>query len=213
MKSPAPGGRKTGAGQPRINQRSKLSAGGQASLTLRCDFRQSTNMGRTNCDAGPNMSGPLEQSGLTLCLEQREPRERLPTRIIALIKDSAGRRVLRQAPDGPADALVRAMARRRTAGAGRTHLIDATAIHPLLISSSDASASASPSLGPGNGILRAETGGGFQAQNAGERPEFCSQTALRLANRPKLREFLWTRKPRRFVAKGIRTANLSLMRS
>jgi hypothetical protein len=30
--------------------------------------------------------------------------------------------------------------------------------------------------------LRAETGGGFQAQNAGERPEFCSQTALRLAN-------------------------------
>ena len=32
------------------------------------------------------------------------------------------------------------------------------------------------SLGPGNGILRAETGGGFQAQNAGERPEFCSQT-------------------------------------
>ena len=45
------------------------------------------------------------------------------------------------------------------------------------------------SLGPGNGILRAETGGGFQAQNAGERPEFCSQTALRLANRAKLREF------------------------
>ena len=43
--------------------------------------------------------------------------------------------------------------------------------------------------------MRAETGGGFQAQNAGERPEFCSQTALRLANRPKLREFLWTRKP------------------
>ena len=42
--------------------------GGQASLTLRCDFRQSTNMGRTNCDAGPNMSGPLEQSGSTLRL-------------------------------------------------------------------------------------------------------------------------------------------------
>ena len=37
--------------------------------------------------------------------------------------------------------------------------------------------------------------GGFQAQNAGERPEFCSQTALRLANPPKLREFPWTRKP------------------
>ena len=57
----------------------------------------------------------------------------------------------------------------------------------------DASASASPSLGPGNRILRAETGGGFRAQNAGERPEFCSQTALRLANRPKLR------KPPRFA--------------
>ena len=51
----------------------------------------------------------------------------------------------------------------------------------------------------GNGILRAETGGGFQAQNAGERPEFCSQTAIRRANRPKLREFLWTKKPRRFA--------------
>ena len=36
-----------------------------------------------------------------------------------------------------------------------------------------------------------------QVTTAG-RPEFCSQTALRLANRPKLREFLWTRKPRRF---------------
>jgi hypothetical protein len=30
-------------------------------------------------------------------------------------------------------------------------------------------------------------------------PSFCSQTALRPANRPKLREFLWTRKPRRFA--------------
>ena len=70
---------------------------------------------------------------------------------------------------------------------------------PALARGRRASASASPSLGPGNGILRAETGGGFQAQNAGERPEFCSQTALRLANRPKLREFLWIRKPRRFA--------------
>src|SRR5271166_2283026 len=34
-------------------------------------------------------------------------------------------------------------------------------------------------MGPGNGILRAETGGRLQAQNAGERPEFGSQTALR----------------------------------
>jgi len=50
---------------------------------------------------------------------------------------------------------------------------------PALARGRHASASASPSLGPGNGILRAETGGGFQAQNAGEWPEFCSQTALR----------------------------------
>ena len=58
---------------------------------------------------------------------------------------------------------------------------------------------ASPSRGPGNGILWAETGGRFQAQNAGERSEFGSQTATRLTNRPKLRGFLSTRKPRRFV--------------
>ena len=48
-------------------------------------------------------------------------------------------------------------------------------------------ASASPSRGPGNGILWAETGGRFQPQNAGERPEFGSQTATRLTNRPELR--------------------------
>jgi len=76
--------------------------------------------------------------------------------------------------------------------------LDDVAAQPV-VGDRDASASASPSLGPGTGILRAETGGGFQAQNAGERPEFCSQTALRLANRPKLREFLWIRKPRRFA--------------
>ena len=40
----------------------------------------------------------------------------------------------------------------------------------------EASAPASPSRGPGNGILRAETGSRLQAQNAGERPEFGSQT-------------------------------------
>ena len=61
------------------------------------------------------------------------------------------------------------------------------------------SASASPSRGPGNGILWAETGGRFQPQNAGERPEFGSQTATRLTNRPELRGFLPARKPRRFA--------------
>ena len=62
-----------------------------------------------------------------------------------------------------------------------------------------APASASPSRGPGNGILWAETGGRFQPQNAGERPEFGSQTATRLTNRPELRGFPSTRKPRRFA--------------
>ena len=60
-------------------------------------------------------------------------------------------------------------------------------------------ASALPSRGPGNGILWAETGGRFQPQNAGERPEFGSQTATRLTNRPELRGFLPARKPRRFA--------------
>ena len=64
---------------------------------------------------------------------------------------------------------------------------------------SSASASASPSCGPGNGILRAETGGRFQAQSAGERPEFGSQTATRLTNRPELRGFVSARKQRRFA--------------
>ena len=59
-------------------------------------------------------------------------------------------------------------------------------------------APASPSRGPGNGILRAETGGLFQAQNAGEQSEFGSQTTLRLTNPPELRGFLSTRKPPRF---------------
>ena len=58
-------------------------------------------------------------------------------------------------------------------------------------------APASPSRGPGNGILRAETGGRIQAQNAGEQSEFGSQTTLRLTNPPELRGFLSTRKPPR----------------
>ena len=66
-----------------------------------------------------------------------------------------------------------------------------------------ASASASPSRGPGNGILWAETGGRFQPQNAGERPEFGSQTATRLTNRPELRGFLPARKPRRFAGTDV----------
>ena len=63
----------------------------------------------------------------------------------------------------------------------------------------EAAAPASPSRGPGNGILRAETGGRIQAQNAGEQSEFGSQTTLRLTNPPELRGFLSTRKPPRFV--------------
>ena len=117
-------------------------------------------------------------------------------------------RVLHQAPDRPADALVRAMARHRTAGAGsgssRTPLVHpaplrAPRILLVVIGRRSASASASPSRGPGNGILWAETGGRIQVPNAGERSEFGSQTATRLTNRPKLRGFLQTRKPRRFA--------------
>ena len=119
---------------------------------------------------------------------------------------SASARVLHQAPDRPSDALVRAMARHRTAGAGsgssRTPLIHpapfrAPRILLVVIGRRSASAPASPSRGPGNGILRAETGGRIQVPNAGERSEFGSQTATRLTNRPKLRGFLPTRKPRR----------------
>ena len=87
------------------------------------------------------------------------------------------------------------MGRHRTAGAGsgscRTPLIHpapfrAPRILLVVIGRRSASASASPSRGPGNGILRAETGGRFQAQNAGERPDFGSQTANCLTNRPEL---------------------------
>jgi hypothetical protein len=69
----------------------------------------------------------------------------------------------------------------------------------VVVGKRPASAPASRSRGPGNGILRAETGGGFRAQNAGERSEFGSQTATRLPNRPELRGFPPTRKPRRFA--------------
>ena len=121
---------------------------------------------------------------------------------------SASARVLHQAPDRPSDALVRAMGRHRTAGAGsgssRTPLIHpapfrAPRILLVVIGRRSASAPASPSRGPGNGILRAETGGRIQAQNAGEQSEFGSQTTLRLTNPPELRGFLSTRKPPRFV--------------
>ena len=63
----------------------------------------------------------------------------------------------------------------------------------------EASTSATPSGGPANGILRAETGGRFRGAECGERSEFGSQTAIRLANRPELRGFLSTRKPRWFA--------------
>ena len=65
-----------------------------------------------------------------------------------------------------------------------------------------APASASPSRRPGNGILRAETGGRFQAQNAVRTAgiRFADRdTPTRLTNRPELRGFLPTRKPRRFA--------------
>ena len=87
-----------------------------------------------------------------------------------------------------ASATVRAIARHRTAGSGsgssRTRLIHSTPLRAqrillVIIGRRPTSAPASPSRGPGNGILRTETGRSFEVQNAGERPEFCSQTALR----------------------------------
>ena len=65
-----------------------------------------------------------------------------------------------------------------------------TAIPPRSIGDREASAPASSSRGPGNGILRAETGGRIQARTAGERSEFGSQTPLRLTNPPELRGLL-----------------------
>ena len=61
---------------------------------------------------------------------------------------------------------------------------------PRSIGDREASAPASSSRGPGNGILRAETGGRIQARTAGERSEFGSQTPLRLTNPPELRGLL-----------------------
>ena len=82
-----------------------------------------------------------------------------------------------------------------------SHSFPAPRILLVVLGRRSAPASASPSRGPGNGILWAETGGRFQPQNAGKRPEFGSQTATRLTNRPELRGFLTTRKPRRFAFK------------
>src|SRR5271166_1595249 len=122
-------------------------------------------------------------------------------------RGSNSARILRQAPDRPADALVRAMARPGTAGAGSgwPNSADPSRSVPRANPPCHHQKCARPRLrpldlmGPGNGILRTETGGRLQAQNAGERPEFGSQTATRLANRPELRGFLTTRKPRRFA--------------
>ena len=50
----------------------------------------------------------------------------------------------------------------------------------VVIGRRSASAPASPSRGPGNGILPAETGGRFQGQNVGEGAEFGSETGTHL---------------------------------
>ena len=120
---------------------------------------------------------------------------------------SPSTRVQRQAPDRPANALVRAMARSGTAradsGSSRTRLIHAVFDSLLTLCwVSAVSVQPLPSCSPGNGILRAETGGRIQAQSAGERPEFGSQTVLRLANLPELRGFLSPGKPGRFARTG-----------
>ena len=62
----------------------------------------------------------------------------------------------------------------------------------------EASAPASPSRGPGNGILRADWRAILGAEQR-KRWEFGSQTATDLSNRPELQGSLLTRKPRRFA--------------
>ena len=117
-------------------------------------------------------------------------------------------RVQRQAPCRPSDALVRAMARHRTArswlrfepnSADPSRSFPRAANRPCRHGKALSLRFGPPSRGPGSGILRAETGGRVQVQNARERWEFGSQTTLRLTNPPELRGFLSTRKPPRFV--------------
>ena len=97
----------------------------------------------------------------------------------AAMEGSPSTRVQRQAPDRPANALVRAMARSGAARAdsrsGRTRLIHAVfdSLWTLCWVSA-VSVQPLPSSSPGNGILQAETGGRIQAQSAGERPQFGS---------------------------------------
>ena len=115
--------------------------------------------------------------------------------------------VQRQAPDRPANALVRAMARSGTAradsGSSRTRLIHAVFdISLTLCWVSAVSVQPLPSCSPGNGILQAETGGRYGGQTTRGRPEFGSQTVLRLANLLESRWFLSPGKPGRFARTG-----------
>jgi hypothetical protein len=98
------------------------------------------------------------------------------------------------------------MARHRTAGAGsdagRNRLIHPNPLRApriLLVVLELGPASASPSCGPGNGILRAETGGASSRVEREKTVLSRSQTKTSLANRPELRGFLSTRQPRRFA--------------
>jgi hypothetical protein len=73
------------------------------------------------------------------------------------------------------------------ADSGRTRLIHAVFDGLLTLCwVSAVSVKRFPSCSPGNGILRAETAGRIQARSTAERPEFGSQTGLRLANLPEL---------------------------
>src|ERR1700733_5085710 len=93
----------------------------------------------------------------------------------------------------------RSGAARADSGSSRTRLIDASST-ACGGSTGVAAVSVPPASSSrlGNRILRAETGGRIQAQSAGERPEFGSQTVLRLANLPELRGFFSPQKPGRF---------------
>ena len=131
-----------------------------------------------------------------------------PATIGLATKVSPSARFLRQAPDRPTDALVRAMARHRTAdahsGSSRTQLIHPTPFRRRE-SSLSSSEGAQPPLRPLHLVGR-ETefcgqrlAGDFRRRMRENGRNSVRRPRHRLTNRPELRGFLPTRKPRRFA--------------
>jgi hypothetical protein len=121
------------------------------------------------------------------------------------------------------------MGRHRTAGAGsgssRTRLIHPAPFHAqrillVVIGRRSASASASPSRGPGNGILRAETGGRFhrnaieRATVSAKRIEIVLSESIVAEGQDRVLSLPWDRllRARRIVASRQGAAGYKLMR-